>query len=40
MRRTIARYIEARSAVLAPKTLESLIDDLAPLAGFLSDQFP
>jgi integrase len=40
MRRTIARYIEARSAVLAPKTLESLIDDLAPLAEFLSDQFP
>jgi integrase len=40
MRRTIGRYINTRAAVLAPKTLESLINDLVPLAGFLADRFP
>lgn len=40
IRRTIARYVEARSAVLAPKTIESLINDLLPLAEFLAEHFP
>jgi integrase len=40
VRRTISRYIQTRAAVLAPKTLESLINDLVPLAEFLADRFP
>jgi site-specific recombinase XerD len=38
--RSIARYVETRSAVLASKTIESLINDLVPLAEFLADRFP
>lgn len=40
IRRTISRYIDTRAAVLAPKTLESLVNDLVPLAGFLAERFP
>jgi site-specific recombinase XerD len=40
IRRVIGRYIHTRAAVLAPKTLESLFDDLVPLTEFLAERFP
>ena len=40
IRRTISAYIQTRAAVLAPRTLESLVNDLIPLAAFLAERFP
>jgi len=40
LRRTIGRYIHTRAAVVTPKTIESIINDLVPLAEFLTDRFP
>jgi integrase len=40
IRRTITRYVKTRTSVLAPKSIESLINDLVPFGTFLSDRFP
>ena len=40
IRRVVDRYIQTRTAALAPRTLESLINDLVPLAEFLAERFP
>ncbi len=40
IRRTVTRYVQARSAVLAHKSVESLINDLIPFATFITDTFP
>jgi len=40
MRATLLRYVTLRSAVLRPKSIESLINDLLPFAEFLHAQHP
>ncbi len=40
IRRSIVRYVEARSAVLAPSSTYGLADDLIPFGCFLGETFP
>ena len=40
LRETLVRYVTLRSAVLRPKSIESLINDLLPFAEFLHAQHP
>ena len=40
IRRTLLAYIDARSAVLRPKTVEKLISALATFGEFLTERFP
>ena len=40
VRASLQRYVRVRSAVLRPKSVESLINDLLPFAEFLDDQHP
>ena len=40
LRATLLRYVTLRSAVLRPKSIESLINDLLPFAEFLHVQHP
>jgi hypothetical protein len=40
IRRAIVRYVQARSAVLAPSSVEGLVGDLIPFGLFLGEQFP
>lgn len=40
LRRSLLAYIEARSAVLRPKTLEKLTSALGIFGEFLSERFP
>ncbi len=40
IRATLLRYVTLRSAVLRPKSIESLINDLLPFAEFLHAQHP
>jgi hypothetical protein len=40
IRRTITRYVEVRSAVLARKSIDSLINDLLPFGEFLAGHHP
>jgi hypothetical protein len=40
IRQTLLRYIHVRAAVLRPKSVESLINDLLPFAEYLTAQHP
>ncbi len=40
IRSTLLRYVQTRSAVLRPRSVESLINDLLPFAEFLTAQHP
>ncbi len=40
IRASLLRYVTLRSAVLRPKSVESLINDLLPFAEFLHHQYP
>ena len=40
LRAAMVRYVEARAAVLAPKSVESLINDLIPFGEFLAERHP
>ncbi len=40
IRATLLRYVQTRSAVLRPRSVESLINDLLPFADFLTAQHP
>ena len=40
IRDTLLRYVRVRAAVLRPKSVESLINDLLPFAEFLTTQHP
>jgi hypothetical protein len=40
IRDTLLRYIRVRAAVLRPKSVESLINDLLPFAEFLTSHPP
>jgi hypothetical protein len=40
IRRSIERYVQARSAVLARLSVEGLVNDLIPFGVFLGDRFP
>jgi integrase len=40
IREVLLRYIRARSAVLRPKSVESLVNDLLPFAGYLTASEP
>jgi site-specific recombinase XerD len=40
IRQVLLRYVQARSAVLRPKSVESLVSDLLPFAGYLAAHHP
>jgi integrase len=40
IRQTLSRYIQVRAAVLRPKSVESLINDLLPFAEYLTTHHP
>ncbi len=40
IRRALLRYVRARAAVLRPKTVESLVNDLLPFAEYLTAHYP
>ncbi len=40
IRRALLRYVQARAAVLRPKTVESLVNDLLPFAEYLTAHYP
>lgn len=40
IRRAMARYVHARSAVLSRSSIEGLVDDLIPFGEFVGQQFP
>jgi integrase len=40
IRRTLLRYVRTRSAVLRPRSVESLVNDLLPFAEFLTAHHP
>ena len=40
IRQTLLRYIHVRAAVLRPKSVESLINDLLPFAEYLTAHHP
>ena len=40
IRETLLRYVTVRAAVLRPKSVESLINDLLPFAEFLTTHHP
>ena len=40
IRQTLVRYVQVRAAVLRPKSVESLINDLLPFAEYLTAQHP
>lgn len=40
IRRALLRYVQTRSAVLRPKTVDSLVNDLLPFAEWLTNQHP
>lgn len=40
LRATLLRYVHTRAAVLRPKSVESLVNDLLPFAEFLTARFP
>jgi integrase len=40
IRQVLLRYVQARSAVLRPKSVESLVNDLLPFAGYLAAHHP
>jgi integrase len=40
IRRVLLRYVQARAAVLRPRSVESLVNDLLPFAGYLTARHP
>ena len=40
IRQVLLRYVQARSAVLRPKSVESLVNDLLPFADYLAAYHP
>jgi hypothetical protein len=40
LRRSMARYVQARAAVLSPSSVDGLVDDLVPFGEFLGERFP
>jgi len=40
IRRVLLRYVQARAAVLRPRSVESVVNDLLPFAGYLTARHP
>lgn len=40
LRRSMARYVQTRAAVLSPSSVDGLVNDLVPFGEFLGERFP